>query len=198
MRFSPYAFAAALLAPLLAPPAHAASFYVTTGTGLATATITESSPLSWDFAVNPPFAAMLGGAFAMRSAPGTTWGIRMELIDVTNSSVIGGTTLSVDDFTAAGGNPVSFVRIVFGLASSLTVGEPYRITLSLADNPSEATEQGSYTLRGATDELQFAETEDPHSIAVAADATETPEPAAALVLATALLGLATARRRASA
>jgi hypothetical protein len=101
---------------------------------------------------------MLGGAFAMRSAPGTTWGIRMELIDVTNSSVIGGTTLSVDDFTAAGGNPVSFVRIVFGLASSLTVGEPYRITLSLADNPLEATEQGSYTLRVEHDGQRVSQT----------------------------------------
>lgn len=198
MRIKPCAFAVALLAPLLATPALASSFYVTTGTGLATANITEASPLSWDFAVNPPFAAMLGGAFAMRSAPGTTWGIRMELIDITNSSVIGGTTLSIDDFTAAGGNSASFVRIVFSLASSLTVGDPYRVTLSLADNPGVETESGSYTLRGATDELQFIETEDPHSIAVASDATATPEPAAALLLASALLGLATVRRRAAA
>ncbi len=199
MRFSPSAVAVASL--LAAAPVQAASLYITTGTGTDTQTIADGSPISWGFSVTPTHTSFQAGVFALKMAPGTSFGIRMELYDVTNTTMLDTTTLSVDDFTAAGGNAVSYARIAFAMPIALSVGDSYQVTLSVVDNPMTDPDSGSYSIRGTLDALQFVEAESAEAVEVAVDAVvavATPAPASAMVLASALLGLAATRRRAAA
>lgn len=197
MTFRPtIAVAAALSAALAAASAQAASFYATTGTGSDVIVIDAANPYSWTFTADNTYSNFHGGVFAMRHtpAPTTTFGIQMELYDVSNTTVLGIASFAIGDFIAAGGNAATYERIVFALTQSLTAGDPYRITLSVTGDP--LTDTGSYSVRGTADPLGLAETENPETIALAVDApaTATPEPAAAFVLATGLLGLAATRR----
>lgn len=198
MRFTPFAIAAALL--LASAPARTASVYITTGAGADTATIADGSPLSWTFTAAPPNTSVQAGVFALKAATGTSFGIRMELFDVTNTAVMDATTLSIDDFVAAGGNAVSYARIAFSMPIAMSAEDSYRITLSVVDNPLTDPDSGSYSIRGTLDQLQFVEAEGPGAVAVASDpaAVATPAPASAMVMAAALLGLAGTRRLAAA
>lgn len=199
MRFSLSAVAVAAL--LAAAPAQAASLYITTGTGTGTQDIGDGSPISWSFIVTPTHTSFQAGVFALKMAPGTSFGIRMELYDVTNTTMLDTTTLSVDDFIAAGGNAVSYARIAFAMPIALSVDNSYEVTLSVVDNPIIDPESGGYSIRGTLGALQFVEADSAESVEVAADAVvavATPAPASAMVLATALLGLAATRRRAAA
>ncbi len=198
MRFAPLAIAAALLAsvPFAAPgPAQAASLYITAGTGTDTATISEGNPHSWTFTTAPPNTSFQAGVFALQMEAGTTFGIRMDLQDDTNTT-LGSVTLSSQEVTDAGGNATSYTRIIFHMPIALADATTYTLTLAVADDPQEVNETGSFSLRGALNELQFVLEEDATDVAVASGplTVETPEPAAALLLATALLGLAATRR----
>ena len=198
MRFAPFALAAACL--FAAAPARAASLYITTGTGTDTATIADGNPLSWTFTAAPSTTSVQAGVFALRHAPGTSFGIRMELLDVTNTAVLDSSTLSIDDFIAAGGNAVSYARIVFTMPTALSAGDVYKVTLSVAEDALPGPDSGSYSIRGTLEPLQFVAADSAATVAVAADpaAVATPAPASALVMATALLCLAGTRRRAAA
>lgn len=193
MRFAPFAIAAALLA---AAPAQAASIYITTGTGTDTAPIADGSPISWTFTANPPHTSFQAGVFALQMAAGTTFDIRMELFDVTNFSFVTGVTIPNADIVGAGVNAGSYTRIVFDLPVALTGFNDYSVSLSAVDNPLETFDTGSFSVRGALNELQFVSAEDATEVAVASGpiVVPTPEPGAAFVLATALLGLAAVRR----
>lgn len=197
MRFAPFAIAAALLA---AAPAQAASLYITTGIGTGTATIADGSPISWGFTANPPYTSFQAGVFALQMAAGTTFDIRMELFDVTNSAFVDGVTIANADIAGAGVNAGSYTRIVFSLPLALNSLNDYSLSLSAVDNPLVVNDTGSFSVRGALNDLQFVLAEDASEVAVASGpiAVPTPEPAAAWMLATALLGLATIRRRAAA
>ncbi len=198
MRFFPLAIAAASLLAL--SPANATNIYVTTGTGTETVTISEGNPLSWTFTAMPPYNAFQAGVFAMQMEAGTSYGIRMDLFDDTNDVIIGSMTLSAADVAAAGGNDLSYERIVFDLNVAFASSDTYQIILSVTDNPLADPDTGSYSVRGSLDMFQFVEEDTPSSITLATGpaAVDTPEPAAALVMAAALLGLAAARRRAAA
>lgn len=197
MRFLPFAIAATAL--LATTPALATNVYVTTGTGLDTATISAGNPLSWTFTATPPYATFQAGVFALRMEAGTSYGIRLELVDFTNSTVLDSMTLSANDVSSAGGNDLSYERIVFNLAGpfSFATGDSYQLTLSVTDNPAVDPDTGGYTVRGSLDMFQYVEGEAPTAIALATGpvSVDTPEPAAALVMAAALLGLAGIRRR---
>lgn len=199
MRFFPTAIVAAAL--MATSPALATSVYVTTGTGLETATISAGNPLSWTFTAMPPYANFQAGVFAMRMEAGTTYGIRLELFDIANSTVLDSTTLSASDVGTAGGNDLSYERIVFNLAGpfSFASGDSYQLTLSVTDNPLTDPDTGSYTVRGSLGMFQFVEGDGAPAIALATGpaTVDAPEPAAALVMAAALLGLAGTRRRAA-
>ena len=197
MRLIPLAIAATAL--LAITPARATNIYVTTGTGPDTAVISDGNPLSWTFTAMPPYTSFQGGVFAMSMAAGTSYGIRMELFDVSNGALIDFITLSADDVAAAGGNALSYERIVFDLPVAFTASDNYQITLSVTDNPLADPDTGSYTVRGTLGMFQFVEEEVPTAIMLATGpaSVETPEPAAALVMAAALLGLAGTRRRAA-
>jgi len=195
MRFFPIAIAATAL--LATTPALATNVYVTTGTGLDTAIISAGNPLSWTFTAMPPYATFQAGVFAMRMEAGT----RLELFDIANSTVLDSMTLSAGDVGTAGGNDLSYERIVFNLAGpfSFATGDSYQLTLSVTDNPAVDPDTGGYTVRGSLDMFQYVEGEAPTAIALATGPAlvDTPEPAAALVMAAALLGLAGSRRRAA-
>ena len=197
MRFFPIAIAAAAL--LAAAPAHAANIYATTGTGMETATISDGNPLSWTFTAMPPYTNFHSGVFAMQMEAGTSYGIRLELFDLTNTAVIDSITLSADDVAAAGGNALSYERIVFNLNVAFTAADNYQLSLYLTDNPLAEPDTGSYSVRGTLGMFQFVEEATATAVALATGpaAVETPEPAAAMVMAAALLGLAGTRRRAA-
>jgi hypothetical protein len=197
MRFLPTAIAAAAL--LAITPAHGTNIFVTTGTGTETATISEGNPLSWIFTAMPPYTSFQAGVFAMKMEAGTSHGIRLELFDIVNASVVDSVTLSADDVAAAGGNALSYERIVFSLPVAFSSGDSYQLTLSVTDNPAADPDTGSYTVRGSLGMFGFVEEETTTVIALATGPTavDAPEPAAALVMAAALLGLAGTRRRAA-
>ena len=121
MRFLPTAIAAAAL--LAITPAHGTNIFVTTGTGTETATISEGNPLSWIFTAMPPYTSFQAGVFAMQMEAGTSHGIRLELFDIVNASVVDSVTLSADDVAAAGGNALSYERIVFSLPVAFSSGD---------------------------------------------------------------------------
>ena len=195
MRFAPFAIAAALLAATA--PARAASLYITTGTGSDTATISDGNPLSWSFTANPPNTSFQAGVFALQMAAGTNFGIRMELYNVTDFAFVTDVTLTNEELGLAGVNATGYTQVVFHMPVALGGANIYSVTLSVADNPLEVVDTGSFSVRGALNDLQFVEADSAEEVAVASTPAivATPEPAAALVLGTALLGLAGARRR---
>lgn len=193
MRFAPFAIAAALLAA----PAQAASLYITTGMGTDEAMIADGVPFSRSFTTTPSYTSFQAGVFALQMATGTTFGIRMELHDDTNFAFVSDVTLTNAELTDAGVNAAGYTQVVFHMPVALASANTYILKLVVADNPLVVNDTGSFSVRGALNEPQFVEADSATDVEVASTPAivATPEPAAALLLGTALLGLAGARRR---
>lgn len=184
---------------LAASPVMAGTYFVTSSTGTQELAIDTNNSPSWTFTSLPPYSSVRGLVFALKPdpVPGTTFGIAAEFYDVTNTSVMGVATLTIDDFTTGGEVDPFYRRAVFNVNTAMSTGDQYRITLSLVGDPQDNS--GGYRIRGTLDTLFFDDTEVAEDVLLAIDSvTATTEPQAALVLATGLLGIVATRRRAPA
>jgi hypothetical protein len=200
MRVIALAASASFALALAATPLSAATFYLTTGVGTHETTIDANTPASWTFYVEDPLTRWDGGVFALKHGPGTTFGIRLDLIEFSTSDILSSVTYAdVTAYLGAGGSSEfeKFIFLVDTVGYGLTQYTEYTVALSLVDDGIGNADNQSYVVRGMADGAADRVFADPDTILVTAPApsvTATPEPASAFILGAGLLAIGLTRR----
>lgn len=165
----------------------AAPFYVTTGQAGGVFSIDAGGSRTWTIVPAIDGPAFGGGIFMMKRGVGVSVGITLALYDDGPNLLA---SVGYPDSSFVG---QSFTQISFLLASHFTVNPTDTYTVKLfADDGIAQGGDDQYFIKGNTDTLTL-DTRPPEEITLGA--TNTPEPASALLLAAGVLGLAAARQR---
>lgn len=166
----------------------AAPFYVTTGQAGGAFSLDAGESRIWTIVPQGTETQFGGGIFMMKRGAGVSVGITLALYDDGNSMLISAGYAN-SSFVGQDYSQISFLMAGNGLVMNL--GDTYTVRLTVdAGTPLGGDNQ--YFFQGNTDTLTL-DTRPPEEITLGA--TNTPEPASALLLAAGVLGLAAARQR---